>query len=56
MMILSQLQYPAVLVECAFMILPEQEALLKTKEFQTRTAKGIAQGIENFLREFGDGN
>lgn len=47
-------QYPAVLVECAFMILPEQEALLKTTKFREKVAKGITKGLENFLKEFGD--
>lgn len=47
-------QYPAVLVECAFIILPEQEALLKTKKFREQVAKGITKGLENFLKEFGD--
>ena len=48
-------QYPAVLVECAFMILPEQEALLKTGKFRKKVAKGIAAGIERFLKEYNHG-
>ena len=48
-------QYPAVLVECAFMILPEQEALLKTGKFRKKVAKGIARGIEHFLKEYNHG-
>ena len=47
-------QYPAILVECAFMILPEQEALLKTEKFQKKIAKGIRKGIEKFLEDFED--
>lgn len=47
-------QYPAVLVECAFMIIPEQEAMLKTKDFQKKCAKAITNGIEKFLKEFKD--
>ncbi len=47
-------QYPAVLVECAFMILPEQEALLKTEKFQKKTAKAIRKGIETFLKGYDD--
>ncbi len=43
-------QYPAVLVECAFMILPEQEALLKTDKFQKKIAKAICSGVEKFLK------
>ena len=45
-------QYPAVLVECAFMILPEHEALLKTEKFQKKAAKSIRKGIERFLKEY----
>jgi N-acetylmuramoyl-L-alanine amidase len=41
---------PAVLVECAFMMIPEQEALLKTDKFQRKCAKGILNGIEDYLR------
>ncbi len=41
---------PAVLVECAFMIIPEQEALLKTDKFQRKCAKAIFKGIEEYLR------
>ncbi len=42
-------QYPAVLVECAFMILPEQEAMLKKYSFQKKIARAIRKGIERFL-------
>ncbi|MFQ6007789.1 MAG: N-acetylmuramoyl-L-alanine amidase [Candidatus Zixiibacteriota bacterium] len=45
-------QYPAVLVECAFMIIPEQEAMLKTDKFRKRIAKAITNGIKNFLKEY----
>jgi len=44
-------QYPAVLVECTFMILPEEEIKLRGKEFPGNCAKAIADGIEDFLRE-----
>ncbi len=46
---------PAVLVECDFMILPEREALLATKKYQTTLATAIATGIENFLRSYPNG-
>jgi N-acetylmuramoyl-L-alanine amidase len=36
-------QYPAVLVECAFMILPEHEALLKDDKYCKKVAKGIVK-------------
>ncbi|MFQ5498066.1 MAG: N-acetylmuramoyl-L-alanine amidase [Candidatus Zixiibacteriota bacterium] len=48
-------QYPAVLIECAFMIIPEQEALLKTDRFRDRVARAIGKGIENFLKEYDSG-
>lgn len=44
-------QYPAVLVECAFMILPEQEELLDNDAFVSRVAHGIADGIADFAHE-----
>ncbi len=45
-------QYPAVLVECAFMIIPQQEAMLKTKKFRRKVAKAVTKGIENFLKGY----
>jgi N-acetylmuramoyl-L-alanine amidase len=42
-------QYPAILVECAFMIMPEHEAALKLVPFQTRVAEAITAGIEHFV-------
>ena len=48
-------QYPAVLVETDFMILPEREALLKTKTYQSRLGEAIARGIDAFFRTYSDG-
>ncbi len=45
-------QYPAVLVECAFMIIPQQEALLKTEDFRREVAKAITRGIVHFLKDY----
>ena len=42
--------YPAVLCEGAFVILPDQEAALRTPEFQERYARGVADGIEGYFR------
>lgn len=42
--------YPAVLCEGAFVIMPDQEAALRTPEFQERYARGIADGVENYFR------
>ena len=44
---------PAILTEGAFMMIPAQEAALRTEEFQTRYARGVLDGIERFLREYG---
>ena len=48
-------QYPAILVECTFMMIPEQEARLKTYKFREKTARAIARGIEDFLKEYDRG-
>ena len=45
--------YPAVLCEGAFVILPDQEAALRTPEFQERYAKGVADGVESYFRSLG---
>ncbi len=45
--------YPAVLCEGAFVILPDQEAALRTPEFQERYAKGVADGLEAYFRTLG---
>jgi N-acetylmuramoyl-L-alanine amidase len=44
-------QYPAVLVECTFMILPEEEIKLRGEDFPEECAEAIADGIEDFLKE-----
>jgi N-acetylmuramoyl-L-alanine amidase len=42
--------YPAVLCEGAFIMMPDQEAALRTPEFQDRYARGVADGIEEYFR------
>lgn len=42
---------PAVLVECAFMMIPEQEAMLKTDRFQRKCARAIYKGLCEYLKE-----
>lgn len=49
-------QYPAVLVECAFMIVPEQEAMLKTHNYQSKVARAVTVGIEKFLKTYNGGH
>lgn len=41
---------PAVLCEGAFLMLPEQEALLRMPEFQEAYALGVAEGVEAYFR------
>jgi N-acetylmuramoyl-L-alanine amidase len=41
---------PAVLCEGAFVIVPQQEAALRTPEFQRQYALGIADGLEEYFR------
>ncbi len=45
-------QYPAVLVECAFIMIPEQEAMLRTDQYCRKVARAVAKGIEDFLGEY----
>ncbi len=49
--VLRPTQYPSVLVECAFMMVPEQEDLLKREKFQKQIAKGIVRGLEDFVKD-----
>lgn len=42
-------QYLAVLVECAFMMIPEQEEKLRSEAFQEKVASLIVAGVEDFL-------
>jgi N-acetylmuramoyl-L-alanine amidase len=48
-------EYPAVLVECAFMMLPDQEALIKSDKFRKQVARAVTAGIEKFCKEFDHG-
>jgi N-acetylmuramoyl-L-alanine amidase len=41
---------PAILTEGAFLMIPEQENALRTPAFQEAFARGIALGIQAFLR------
>src|SRR5947208_7151737 len=42
---------PSALTEALFIIMPEQEALLASDDGQWRYARGVARGIEDFLRK-----
>jgi N-acetylmuramoyl-L-alanine amidase len=41
---------PSVLCEGAFLMIPEQEAALRTPEFQDAYAAGVAEGVEAYFR------
>jgi len=42
---------PSALTEALFIMIPEQEALLASDDGQWRYARGVARGIESFLRD-----
>ncbi len=42
-------EMPAILTESAYIILPEQEALLRKPEFQKKVARAMLEGIRQFL-------
>jgi N-acetylmuramoyl-L-alanine amidase len=44
---------PSVLCEGAFIMIPEQEAAVRTAEFQERYALGVADGVEAYFRALG---
>ena len=41
---------PSILCEGAFLMMPDQEAALRTPQFQDAYARGIADGIEEYFR------
>jgi N-acetylmuramoyl-L-alanine amidase len=47
-------QYVAILVECTFIIIPEQEAALRTEKFQDQCARSIADGIDDYFNTLGN--
>ena len=51
--VVRQTWLPSVLTEGAFVIIPEQEAALRTPEFRERYARGIVDGIEEYFRWLG---
>ncbi|HEX5581581.1 MAG TPA: N-acetylmuramoyl-L-alanine amidase, partial [Gemmatimonadaceae bacterium] len=46
---------PSVLAEGAFLMIPEQEAAMRTPEYQRAYALGVADGLEAFFRALGPG-
>jgi N-acetylmuramoyl-L-alanine amidase len=43
---------PSVLAEGAFIMMPDQEAAMRTSEYQDQYARGIVQGLEDYFRTF----
>jgi N-acetylmuramoyl-L-alanine amidase len=43
---------PSLICEGAFLMVPDQENAVKTPEFQERFARGVADGIEAYFRQF----
>ena len=41
--------YLAILVECAFMMIPEHEMALREVKFQKKVAEAIADGLQDYL-------
>lgn len=50
LLVARQSAMPAVLVENAYMIFPEQEALLNDAAFREELARALVEGLEKFLR------
>jgi N-acetylmuramoyl-L-alanine amidase len=44
-------QMPAVLTESAYMILPDEEAFLKTEKFQCECAEAMLRGLKDYARD-----
>jgi len=44
-------EMPAILVECAFMALPDQEKLIRDEKFQKKIAEAIRDGLKKFLKK-----
>lgn len=54
--VVRQTWMPSVLCEGAFLMVPEQEAWLRTPEFQRAYARGVADGLERYFRVLGRTN
>ncbi|MGH7668727.1 MAG: N-acetylmuramoyl-L-alanine amidase family protein [Gemmatimonadaceae bacterium] len=53
--VVRQTWMPSVLCEGAFVIIPQQEAALRTPQFQATYARGIANGLAAYFRGLGGG-
>jgi N-acetylmuramoyl-L-alanine amidase len=48
--VIRETQMPAVLVEGGFLTNPQERSLLKTREYQEKIARGIADGIDLYFK------
>lgn len=46
---LKKITCPFAIVECGFLSNPTEESLLRDEKYQQKMAKGVCEGIENFL-------
>ena len=44
-------EFLSILVECAFMLIPEQEMALQTEEFRNKIARAICDGVLDFVEK-----
>ena len=51
MFILQENKIPSVIVECGFLSNPEEEALLKTEDYQQKIAEAVYRGLCEFIQE-----
>ena len=49
--VIRETSIPAVLLEGGFISNPQERAALKTKEYQERIARGVADGIDAFMKK-----
>jgi N-acetylmuramoyl-L-alanine amidase len=52
--VVRQTWMPSVLCEGAFVIVPQQEAALRTAAFQEAYARGLADGLRAYFRGLGN--
>ena len=49
-LVLRQTQMPAILVECAYMIRPDQEILLNTQDFRKKLAETMLEAVTSYAK------
>ena len=49
-LVLRQMQMPSILVECAYLIRPDQELLLSTQEFRKKLAETMLEAVSSYAK------